>query len=253
MSDGRGFAQVYRHLMAEVRMRGLHIGPRGEGTMELLGHQFSCSPDWPLALRPGWSEQFALTETAQVIAGRADIRQLRALAPQFEAMAPTYVTYGPRIAWQLRHVVEMLRADPGSRQAVVQVHEPGDTGKGYPEDPCTLSLQFLIRGGRLHLVVTMRSNDLWLGTPTDVYMFTLLQREMASVLGLHQGHYFHQAGSLHLYDRHRDREVPHLTDGTVIPERTSLGCETWEGVVAQAKSFLDGEEVLPWSGWLASC
>ena len=67
--------------------------------------------------------------------------------------------------------------------------------------PCTISLQYLIREGALHCIVYMRSNDLWLGFPYDVFCFTAFQTKLAMELGVKLGTYTHIAGSLHLYER----------------------------------------------------
>ena len=47
----------------------------------------------------------------------------------------------------------------------------------------------------------MRSNDLWLGFPYDVFQFTCMQVLMSMELGIELGSYTHIAGSLHIYER----------------------------------------------------
>lgn len=47
----------------------------------------------------------------------------------------------------------------------------------------------------------MRSNDLWMGFPNDIFQFTAIQIYLAMRLGVGLGTYTHIAGSLHLYDR----------------------------------------------------
>jgi thymidylate synthase len=47
----------------------------------------------------------------------------------------------------------------------------------------------------------MRSNDLWMGFPNDVFQFTCMQIWLAMRLGVKLGTYTHIAGSLHLYER----------------------------------------------------
>jgi hypothetical protein len=67
--------------------------------------------------------------------------------------------------------------------------------------PCTLSMQFIRRGEHLHCSVCMRSNDVWLGLPYDVFCFSTIQRLVAHRLGLKAGKYIHNVGSLHVYTR----------------------------------------------------
>jgi hypothetical protein len=76
-----------------------------------------------------------------------------------------------------------------------------DLDRQKKDIPCTIALHFMVRGGRLELNVTMRSNDVWLGTPYDFTQFAILQASVAQALGLEVGRYVHSAGSLHLYGR----------------------------------------------------
>jgi thymidylate synthase len=115
--------------------------------------------------------------------------------------------YGPRLRrWQgavdqLAQVRDLLRRDPDSRQAIVQLFDPGRDHRGYRDVPCTLGYHFLVRGGRLHMYTTMRSQDLWLGFPYDVFTATILQELLAGWLRVELGTYHHRVDSLHLYDK----------------------------------------------------
>ena len=51
----------------------------------------------------------------------------------------------------------------------------------------------------LNMNVTMRSNDLFKGTFSNIYVFTELQKWMADQIGVGTGSYTHYADSLHLY------------------------------------------------------
>lgn len=100
---------------------------------------------------------------------------------------------------QWEHVKTLLKDDPLSRQAVIHIKEPNN--KPTKDLPCTVSLQFFIRDNKLYLTTYMRSNDLWMGFPYDVFSFTAFQVKMAMELGVEVGIYTHIAGSLHLYKR----------------------------------------------------
>lgn len=105
---------------------------------------------------------------------------------------------------QLKSVLELLKDDPSTRQAVIHIKEPQEY-KGLDSRSrdinCTVCLQFFIRDEKLYMTTYMRSNDLWLGFPFDVFQFTSLQVYMAMELGVGLGTYTHIAGSLHLYMR----------------------------------------------------
>lgn len=114
--------------------------------------------------------------------------------------------YGPRIEGSLDDLVALLKRDPDSRQAVLSIYNAQrDLGRWGDASlsgdvPCTLSIQFLIRQFRLHMWVTMRSNDAWKGTPYDLGQFGLLQAAVAQALDVDIGRYTHSVGSLHLYE-----------------------------------------------------
>lgn len=100
---------------------------------------------------------------------------------------------------QWEHVKGLLKADHNSRQAVIHIKEPNP--EKTKDLPCTVALQYLIRDGKLYATTYMRSNDIWLGFPYDVFTFTCLQIKMAFELGVGIGSYTHISGSLHLYSR----------------------------------------------------
>lgn len=114
--------------------------------------------------------------------------------------------YGPRIAKnkQLDHCYKLLKEDKGSRQAVITINDYTDRRESL-DKACTLSLQFLIRNNKLHLITTMRSNDLLFGTSLDIPAFCFIQEVMLFWLKetyptLKLGQYIHKPASFHYYD-----------------------------------------------------
>ncbi|MGP4114995.1 thymidylate synthase [Streptomyces sp. 4N509B] len=114
--------------------------------------------------------------------------------------------YGPRMRrWggeldQLAQVLATLRRDPQSRRAVIQLYDPSRDAAGHRDVPCTLGFRFHLRGGQLHMATTMRSQDVWLGFPYDVFFATVLHELLAGWLGAELGVYGHHVDSLHLYE-----------------------------------------------------
>lgn len=100
---------------------------------------------------------------------------------------------------QWKYVKKLLKKDPNTRQAVIHIKTADDMPT--KDMNCTVSIQFLLRDGKLNATVYMRSNDIWMGFPYDVFTFTALQCKMAMELGVEVGTYTHVAGSLHLYER----------------------------------------------------
>jgi thymidylate synthase len=128
-------------------------------------------------------------------------------------------SYGSRVYGRLGDLVDLLARDPDTRQAVLTIFESRqDLGAAKKDIPCTISIQFLRRGGKLEMKVMMRSNDLWLGMPYDFVQFAVLQASIAQALGIEVGTYVHSTGSLHLYDRDAKKaEVVSFKGGPEMP------------------------------------
>lgn len=134
--------------------------------------------------------------------------------------------YGPRLFGggpksQMADLLAMLRKKQGksdTRQAVAQIFDRADLKPDNGDVPCTTTLQFLPRNGQLHMAVTMRSNDAYIGFSGDVYAFTFIQELVARSLGLELGSYSHFVGSLHLYDENESSARKYLNEGFQTPE-----------------------------------
>jgi thymidylate synthase len=102
-----------------------------------------------------------------------------------------------------------LVGKPETRQAVCSLWRPSDLVNAFRGDkkdlPCTLTLQFILRSGKLNLIVNMRSNDVWLGLPYDAWAWCSIQQLVADALDVELGWYQHQAGSLHVYERNFEK------------------------------------------------
>lgn len=114
---------------------------------------------------------------------------------------------------QVRTLINNLRQKPDSRRAVLQIFEANDTARRHKEVPCTLAMQFALRRGKLDLMVTMRSQDVYLGLPHDIFCFTMLQEIVARSVDAEVGEYKQFVGSLHLYDAHRSAAEQFLSEG----------------------------------------
>lgn len=106
---------------------------------------------------------------------------------------------------QIDKVIEILEADPLSRRAKININTPNPNVKETLDEPCTMSLHFMIRKNKLDCTVVMRSNDVWFGFPYDVAFFTTLQKYIASRLNVGYGWYTHFAVSFHVYDRDAEK------------------------------------------------
>ena len=112
----------------------------------------------------GWMEML------QFIGGVYEPDAIKRVAPRANhALFTPQMAYGPRVKDQMPEIIRALIRDPLTRQAIAFIgsKEDGPTNS----QPCTVSMQFLIREGVLRTIVTMRSWDLVKGMAYDAMMF----------------------------------------------------------------------------------
>ncbi|MGY1518994.1 thymidylate synthase [Luteimonas sp. A482] len=198
---------------------GKEVSPRGLGTSEVLGLGFELTDPrnrlTTLSARR-WSPALAVAELAWHLRGDSQVDALAFYTPKWREFADDHGVvrgscYGARIfgacpdgSSQWLNVIGLLSADPCSRRAVLNFRIQEDVSRQSVDVSCTNTLQFLLRDGKLHAFVNMRSNDAIWGVPYDLFLFTCLQELMAVELGVELGHYYHYAASMHIYERHRD-------------------------------------------------
>jgi thymidylate synthase len=150
-----------------------------------------------------------LGELCWILRGSASLEEIRYYVSTY---SPEIIgeelpsAYGPRLFnWnginQVENIVRLLTEKKDSRRAVIQVFDAKDLTSDSDEVPCTCTLQFFLRVGRLEMCTFMRSNDIGIGLPHDIFCFTMLQEIIASILKVDLGEYKHFVGSLHLYKK----------------------------------------------------
>nr|DAV91447.1 MAG TPA: hypothetical protein [Caudoviricetes sp.] len=161
--------------------------------------------------------RYAIGEMLWYIHGSRDLQPIKLYTNGWDRMSDDGLTVNSNYGWcikrkygfdQVKSVLELLRDDSSTRQAVINIKEPQEyegLSSQSKDINCTVCFQFFIRDKKLYMITYMRSNDIWLGFPFDVFQFTNLQVWMAMELGVGVGTYTHIAGSLHLYQR--DYEV----------------------------------------------
>ena len=101
---------------------------------------------------------------------------------------------------QIEFIVGELQRNPDSRRAVAVIRD--NAVDPFNADPaCLQSMQFLIRGGKLHQKVLMRSNDATEASFMNAFAFVMLQKSIADRLGVPVGSYTHRANSYHCYEK----------------------------------------------------
>ncbi len=152
---------------------------------------------------------FHLMESIWMLAGRQDV----AFLSQFNSTIKQYsddgqvfnAAYGYR--WrehfgvdQLVQVIQILRADPASRQAVMQMWDADDLAKSTKDKACNTQIMFEVLDGYLNMTVINRSNDMFYGyCGANIVHMTVLQEFVAAAAGVKLGVYRTFSTNLHLY------------------------------------------------------
>jgi thymidylate synthase len=210
--EGDSVAELFAEAVRETADHGRRVSPRGMPTRELLGvHLTLRRPRARLLHLPPariLNPAFAAAETVWHLLG-SDAPWIFDYNSRLRRYADDGVlrgAYGPRMRrWgghvdQLAEVARTLRKDADSRRAVIQLYDPARDAAGHRDVPCTLGFRFQLRQGRLHMSTTMRSQDLWVGFPYDVFFATVLHELVAGWVGAELGTYYHHVDSLHLYE-----------------------------------------------------
>ncbi len=204
--------ELWYKALSTIVIAGDEIKSRDGKCKEILGNQFILTNVYRNFITDPirkMSPFYAAAELLWYLSGHDKIEMISYYAPQYKRFSDdgikTWGAYGKR--WQrynqLDNLIDLLRRHPDTRQAIMTCWNTMDLGYAHEKKdiPCTISLQFLIRNSTLYCICTMRSNDIWLGLPYDIWSFTCLQILIAEELGLKVGTYTHQPGSLHLYER----------------------------------------------------
>lgn len=221
MTTIRGFShsEVWLRALDEVVTKGRRVSPRGMETFELPWMQLETYDPltFPLSVRGrDFRDVIGVLEGLSLV-GEFNVPELFtdrvAKFGQFMDGGVLWGAYGQRAHGTFQDVVDLLTRDPDSRQAVITFYDhERDLNRDKRDIPCTISAQFLLRDGPadskvLELGISMRSNDLWLGTPYDFTQFSILQASVAQALGARVGRYVHRVGSLHLYLRDHEKSA----------------------------------------------
>jgi thymidylate synthase len=107
---------------------------------------------------------------------------------------------------QFKQCVAELKNNPDSRRAVMIYTRPWmheDYNKdGMSDFICTNTVQYLIRDGKVHALVYMRSNDAVFGYKNDYAWQLYVLYSVAAEVGMPVGDIYWNVASLHIYERH---------------------------------------------------
>jgi len=256
--DNKTADELWLEAAAALRKDAVEQPSRAGVTRELL-HVAFCIQDprqrFVISRFPPINLAFALAEIVWILGGRSDSAFINYFNRQYSKFCgdgPVYHgAYGDRLRRhlgidQLQRACDALRANPDTRQVVLQIWDssidlPGSSGEPASKDiPCNIVSFLKIRSGALEWTQVMRSNDLFRGLPYNLVQFTTLQEVLAGWLHVRMGSYHHLSDSLHVYDE----ELPVVTAATAegIEENTdslSLSKPDFDLAFAELTSVAD--------------
>ncbi|QOC57537.1 hypothetical protein [Enterococcus phage TJE4] len=191
-------------------------GKRVAGTTELNNVSFTLENinENLLTIRENFSLSYYLGEGIWYGAGSNSMEFISRFGKIWEKLSDDGVTNESAYGYilkkkygfdQIEKMVELLSKDPNSRRAVMNINFARKNVIETNDEQCTIALQLLLRDGELNMTGIMRSNDLWTGTPYDIFYFTEIQKYIANRLGVQYGTYTHFVTSLHIYDRDKTK------------------------------------------------
>jgi thymidylate synthase len=210
--------QAWFNQLEHVSKHGIISSPRKIKTVEILADIVEIYMRYPVIsnIKRGLSYQFMASEALWIISGSDKLnfnKHINEKLKQFSDDGKTLSgAYGIPFSGQINWVVDILTADPDSRQAVIAIWKP----KPFPSKdiPCTIGMQFLIRKDTLHTNVFMRSSDVWLGLPYDLFSFSVMSMAVGLLLQIKNlGNLTVFMGSSHLYEENFGKADELLSKG----------------------------------------
>jgi len=119
---------------------------------------------------------------------------------------------------QIKILVQQLRDDPMSRRMVVTAWNPGELDQ-MCLPPCHTMFQCFVQQGSLHMLVNLRSVDVFLGLPFDVASYATLQHLLAKQAGLYPNRLKFMLGDTHIYMNHMEAVETALKRNPLPPPR----------------------------------
>lgn len=232
--------------LEDLILHGNEVAPRGQPTLELLQHTIAVDLEQPVVVAPTRrvSEKFLGAEAYWILSGDDRVETIAPFNKHIAQFSDDgerfFGAYGPKILDQLEYVVNKLVEDEDTRQAGLTLwRENPPTTKDVP---CTIAMFFSIRDGRLNAHVYMRSSDVWLGVPYDVFNFSMVAMLVLCRLNtgrarayagserariIEPGALYLTAASRHLYVRNQDEALQVLHNDAWRPPTGQAPRNLW--------------------------
>lgn len=210
------FSNTFKQIITHIKEQGDESQPRDLKVREVLLADFDIDPAKPIANfknRP-FNWKYLAGELVWYLHRDRDIDYISNFSSfwkditnpnsnQINSNYGSLVINDEQISW----VVESLKKDINSRQAIMFFNRPDFQFEGNKDFVCTMYANFFVRNNTLMMKVQMRSNDIFYGLTFDAPFFSFLHQSILYILkktypDLKLGYYFHHVDNLHYYERH---------------------------------------------------
>lgn len=233
----------YLNIMRQILDEGIDVenDRTGVGTRGIFGAQmvFDMDDGFPLLTTRRIAFRIAFEEMMWFLRGQTDSKILEqkkiniwrgnTTREFLDAKGLTHLPEGDagkNYSWQLRNfngshagsgydqlaaIVSGIKTDPSSRRHFVSYWNPQQVLTEAALPPCHVSWAVQIAGGRLNLSFQMRSNDFYLGNPTNIAGYGFLLHALANLTGHRPGRLVFQGSDVHLYKNQLDNARIQIT------------------------------------------
>lgn len=244
--------KVWLGQLANILSNGSPRAARNHSTLDLVGSHLIVNMMTPVLTVPErkLSYRFMAAEAAWILSGSdkvSDIALWNKNISQFSDDGVKFFgAYGPKIQDQRQYVVRKLQEDPDTRQAGLTIWR--ENPPSTKDVPCTIAMFFSRRGDFLDSSVFMRSSDVWLGLPYDIFNFSMVTADICNLLNVANlaspqpghavlpGQLHLTMASSHLYERDFAAATSCLT--STADNQSLVPDDYWKGVLTNPVKLL---------------
>jgi thymidylate synthase len=252
-----GFSAVWLNLISDVYRLGEEVSPRGMPTKELHQHTIVVDMMRPVLTikQRALNYRFMAAEAYWILTGDDRVEEVSRYNKHMSNFSDDgvrlYGAYGPPFRDQLNYVIHTLISDNDSRRAGLTLWRQNP--EPSKDIPCTVSLFWGIRQGAVNAHVFMRSNDVWLGTPYDVFSFSMMSYLVCAWFNelnplpwaLKPGKLYLTAASSHLYQTMSKGVEELLAGGSLATYSNESPEELWKSTQKLLTTLQELRETKP--------
>ena len=137
---------------------------------------------------------------------------------------------------QVANAIYEIKNNPTNRRIIVNAWNPVDMDK-MALPPCHIMHQVLVQDGKLNLIWTQRSCDMFLGVPYNIASYALLLMLFAKEANLKPGILKGELHDAHIYENHipqmreQIKRTPYKLPTVEIPDETWNGMLLWDSAI----------------------